>query len=117
VLHIFPILRAWKPYKSLNTIAFEDFRSKETVAELSQANAGRTRRDFQRAESNKAALDRLPTHELLTMCKNAAALFMEEDLPINGETQSPQDYVQTLSSTTGMPEVLGRQYGKSSIGS
>lgn len=105
----FPLLRAGKPYRSLNTVKVKDFRTGEPVAELSQANSGLIRRDFQQAEKNKHSLDALPVHELLTICKKAADLFMNADLPVDGEKQSPQDYIHILSLTTGMPETLGRK--------
>lgn len=107
-MHV-PILRAGQPYKSLETVRVKNFISGETVAELSQANTGLIRRDFMQAQHNKAALDALPVHELVTMCKNAAALFMDADLPLDGETQSPDEFVKIQSATTGMPEILCRR--------
>jgi acyl-CoA reductase-like NAD-dependent aldehyde dehydrogenase len=108
MLHI-PILRAGQPYKSLNTVSVKNFKTGEPVAELSQANSGLIRKDLAQAEKNKQALDALPVKELLIMCRNAADLFMHEDLPIDEEPQSPDEYVRILSSTTGMPEVLCRK--------
>ncbi len=108
MLH-FPILRAGQPYKSLSVLDVTNFKTGEKIAELSQANSGLIRKDFAQAEKNKQALNNLPVHELLTMCKNAAALFINEDLPINGATQTPDEYIQILSSTTGMPEILCRK--------
>lgn len=108
MLHV-PILRAGKPYKSLSTVAIRDFRTGEPVAELSQANSGLIRRDFHQAAQNKRALDALPGQELLTMCKNAATLFTEAELPLDGQSQSPEDYISLLSSTTGMPKSLCRK--------
>ncbi|NIR50199.1 aldehyde dehydrogenase [candidate division KSB1 bacterium] len=104
-MHI-PILRAGQPYKSLDVLQVKNFITGETVAELSQANSGLIRKDFARAEENKHTLDSLPGQELLMMCKNAADLFMRENLPLDGETQSPEDYIKILSTTSGMPEVL-----------
>ena len=46
------------------------------------------------------------------MAAHAAELFMTATLPldpIDGVTQSPQDYVEQLSSTTGLPHVLVRR--------
>ncbi|MCH8875017.1 aldehyde dehydrogenase, partial [candidate division KSB1 bacterium] len=108
MLH-FPILRAGQPYKSLSVLDVSNFKTGEKIAQLSQANSGLIREDFSQAEKNKQTLNDLPVHELLTMCKNAAALFMKEELSINGATQSPKDYIRILSSTTGMPEVLCRK--------
>ena len=108
MLH-FPILRAGQSYKSLSVLDVTNFKTGEKIAELSQANSGLIRKDFSQAEKNKQTLNDLPVHELLTMCKNAAALFENEELPINGATQSPEDYIHILSSTTGMPETLCRK--------
>lgn len=105
----FPILRAGQPYKSLSVLDVKDFRTGEKIAELSQANSGLIRKDFAQAEANKRTLDELSVQELLTMCKQAAELFINEALPIDGTTQSPEEYVQILSSTTGMPQVLCRK--------
>ncbi len=106
-MHI-PLLRGGKPYESLNTVEVKDFRTGQAVAQLSQANSGLIRRDLAKAAANKSALDALPVHELLQICKNAAALFLEAELPLNSGSQTPDDYVRNLSVTTGMPESLCR---------
>ncbi len=108
MMHI-PLIRAGQPYKSLNTTGVYDFRTGRQVAELSQANSGLIRKDFALAQRNKQSLDALPVHELLTICKNAADLFATADLPLDGETQSPDDYVRAISMTTGMPQSLARR--------
>ena len=79
MLH-FPILRAGQPYKSLSVLDVTNFKTGEKIAELSQANSGLIRKDFSQAEKNKQTLNDLPVHELLTMCNNAATLFMKEEL-------------------------------------
>lgn len=107
-MHI-PILRAGTRYKSLNTLKVLDFRTGEQVAELSLANSGLIRKDFAAADANQQSLEALPVHELLTMCKNAAALFMTADLPLDDKVQSPDDFVCLQSSTTGLPQSLCRQ--------
>lgn len=105
----FPILRAGKPYKSLDTLQVRHFKTGETVAELSQANSGLIRKDFQDAERNKEALDALPIAELLTMCRNAAELFMHAELSVDGSSQTRDDYIDLLSASTGMPKALCRK--------
>jgi acyl-CoA reductase-like NAD-dependent aldehyde dehydrogenase len=107
MLHI-PILRAGKPYKSLNTVKVKDFRSNKTVAELSQANSGLIRKDFQRTGESQRHLQTMSSGELIDICKKAAALFMQADLPLDGERQSADEYVRMLSLTTGMPKILCR---------
>src|SRR3990172_3044958 len=106
-MHI-PLLRAGKPYKSLSAVKAKDFRTGQAVAELSLANSGLIRKDYHAAERNKAVLDDLQVHEILKICEKAAALFMEADLPLDGESQSRENYIKILSATTGMPESLCR---------
>ena len=105
----FPILRAGQPYKSLSKIKVKHFKTGEAMAELSLANSGLIRKDFHDAERNKAALDALPVSEIITMCRNAAELFMTAELPIDSTTQSPEEYIELLSASTGMPGALCRR--------
>ena len=48
MIHI-PLLRAGKPYKSLDTVALKHFRDSEPVAAVSQANRGLIAKDFSSA--------------------------------------------------------------------
>ncbi len=108
MLHI-PILRAGQPYKSLDTTALKHFRDSEPVAVVSQANRGLIAKDFAQAENHRRRLQEIPVKELLDICRRAAEFFMHAELPLDGTAQSPQDYVQQLSATTGMPHTLCRR--------
>ncbi|MDZ7361546.1 MAG: aldehyde dehydrogenase family protein [candidate division KSB1 bacterium] len=108
MLHI-PLLRAGRPYTSLDVVAIPHFRTGELVAKVSQANRGLIARDFGAAEKNQRVLQALPVAQLLAICKKAAQLFTEADLPLGDDTQSPAQYVKQLSGTTGMPEALCRR--------
>jgi acyl-CoA reductase-like NAD-dependent aldehyde dehydrogenase len=108
MLHI-PLLRAGRPYTSLDVVAIPHFKSGEAVAKVSQANRGLIARDFGAAERNQRALQALPAAQLLAICKKAAQLFTEAELPLGDDLQSPEDYVHQLSATTGMPEALCRR--------
>ena len=103
-----PMLRAGRPYTSLQTDVLHDIRTGEPVAEVSQAIPGMIARDQLRAAENKRALEALSVEELLAICKRAGELFANADLPLGDATQSPDDYVRQLASTTGMPEAMGR---------
>lgn len=96
-----PILRAGRPYRSLETQTLRDLRTGEPVAEISQANSGLIKRDL--AASGKP-LAGLTSAELLGICSRAAALFAEAEL----EGEGPEDYVRRLSATSGLPETLCR---------
>ena len=108
MVHI-PILRAGHTYKSLDVVEVPNFKTGASVALVSQANRGLIAKDFGQAKKNKHALQAFTVSQLLTMCKKAADLFMHADLPIDGEPQSPDDYIRQLSSTTGMSEALCRK--------
>ena len=109
MLHI-PILRAGTPYRSLNRTTLLDIRTGEGVAEVSQANRGLIARDLAKAADNQGAFNELSSKELIEICGKAADLFMSAELPLGEDsTQSADEYVSQLSSTTGLPVTLCRR--------
>jgi acyl-CoA reductase-like NAD-dependent aldehyde dehydrogenase len=106
-----PALRRGKPYASLEQTNVNNCRTGETLARLSQVNSGIIRKDLARISESRAALKRHSVEELLQICERAAELFMTGSLPLGeqGTTQSPQQYVETLSATSGLPFVLVRR--------
>src|SRR5512145_589935 len=110
MIHI-PILRHGVPYKSLDVIRIPHHRTRETFAEMSQVNPGIIRRELRdetQAEA-RAALAKIPFDRLLDMCSAAADIFLNDTLPLGDGQQSPDEYVQQLSATTGMPHVMVRR--------
>jgi len=105
MLHI-PILRAGEPYTSLETLEVPHFRTGEPWVRVSQANSGLIAKDL---ASSRRVLQELSPGEILRICKKAAVAFMESDLPLGEALQSPQEYVQQLSATTGFPHALCEQ--------
>ena len=108
MIHI-PILRAGLSYKSLNQIRVSHIQTGEPLAIVSQANRGLIAKDLGEARENKRALEDLSVSEFLVICKKAANLFMESDLPLDDTVQSPDDYIQQVSGTTGLPQSLCRK--------
>ena len=110
MIHI-PILRHGVPYTSLDVIRIPHHRTRETFAEMSQVNPGIIRRDLRDEEQLGAreALARIPFEKLLDICARAAGHFLNDPLPLGGATQTPDDYVEQLSATTGMPYALVRR--------
>ncbi|HEX7086034.1 MAG TPA: aldehyde dehydrogenase family protein [Vicinamibacterales bacterium] len=107
-----PILRHGVPYRSVDVATVVHHRTREPFVRVSQANAGLIRRDLLRQEEARAELARLPARELLDMAARAAQIFMEGTLPldpVDGVTQTPQQYVEQVSATTGLPHVLVRR--------
>ena len=105
-----PVLRRGQVYESLDTVELKSVRTGETVATISQANAGLIRRDLRRTDSAREALRAIPTERLIEISATAGRLFMEEELPVGrGDRQSPEDYIRCLSATTGLPFSLCRR--------
>ena len=109
VPHI-PALRAGAEYESLDQAEVLDYRSGEPRARVSQVNAGIVKRDLRRMGAAAAALRARSAESLVDLAAEAGELFLNGTLPLNdqGEEQSPQDYVEALSATSGLPHVLVR---------
>lgn len=110
MIHI-PILRHGVPYTSLDKIRVPHHRTRETFAEMSQANGGIIRRELsdERQAAARAALARIPHERLLDICAAAAEHFLHDTLPLGETQQTPDEYVEQLSATTGMPFVMVRR--------
>jgi acyl-CoA reductase-like NAD-dependent aldehyde dehydrogenase len=85
-----------------------NMRTGQPFVEMSQANVGLIRRDLLRQSESRAALAALSTRELIDICGRAAGYFANDTLPIGETPQTPQDYVEQLSATTGLPHGLVR---------
>ena len=55
-----------------------------------------------------AVLEQFTVKELMAFCKKAGKHFMEQRCPIGDAKQTFDDYVKSLSATTGMPQSLCR---------
>jgi acyl-CoA reductase-like NAD-dependent aldehyde dehydrogenase len=108
MLHI-PILRKGVPYRSIDVARVPHYRTREPFAEVSQANVGLIRRDLLDQARTREAFAPFSTAELIEICARAADHFMNDSLPLGDEAQSPQDYVEQLSATTGLPYVMVRR--------
>ena len=111
MLHL-PLLRHGVPYRSVDVATMPHHRTRQPFAAVSQANGGLIRRDLLQQDRARAELAAIPVRDLLKMAAEAAELFMHGTLPLDpveGATQSPQEYVEQLSATTGLPHVLVRR--------
>ncbi len=106
-----PALRRGKPYESLDKNEVVDHRSGKVVAEVSQVNAGILRKDLQRIGEARAALRKFSVRELIEISAKAGEFFLNGTLPLGdrGHMQSADDYVRTLSGTSGLPHVMVRR--------
>lgn len=106
-----PILRRGAPYRSVDVATVPHYRTREAVAEVSQANAGLIARDLRprSQEAMQAPLAALRMSDLVALSARAAEHFTQDALPLGDETQTPADYVLQTSSTTGLPHVMVRR--------
>jgi acyl-CoA reductase-like NAD-dependent aldehyde dehydrogenase len=112
VPHI-PALRRGKPYESLDQAEVKDHRTGEIRATVSQVNAGVVRKDLQRLGESRAALRKFTVAQLIEMCARAGEEFLRGSLPLGTNQQSAQQYIEMLSSTSGLPHVMiKRNMGK-----
>lgn len=106
-----PVLRLGRVYASLDQTDVLDHRTGERKAVVSTVNAGIIRKDLQRIGAARAALRRFTVSQLIEICGRAGAHFLEGTLPLGdqGHTQSAQQYIETLSATSGLPYVMIRR--------
>ncbi|HSJ02501.1 MAG TPA: aldehyde dehydrogenase family protein [Verrucomicrobium sp.] len=103
-----PALRKGAPYESLDKVEVKDHRTGEVLATVSQVNAGILRRDLGRIGQVRDVLKKFTVDELIDICAKAADYFLNGELPLGdkGHTQTPQQYMETLSRTSGLPHVM-----------
>jgi hypothetical protein len=73
---------------------------------MSQANVGLIRRDLLKQTEARALLQAIRFADLVKMAHQAAAHFLNDTLPLDPESgtmQTPQQYIEQVSATTGMP--------------
>jgi len=106
-----PALRLGRSYESLEKIEIKDHRTGEVKAVVSTVNGGIVKRDLARIGTARAALKRFTVAELIALSARAGDLFLNGTLPLGdrGHMQSPDDYVATLSLTSGLPHVMVRR--------
>ena len=106
-----PALRRGKPYESLEKNEVLDHGSGKAVAVVSQVNAGILKKDLQRIGEGRTALRKFTVAQLVEISAKAGDLFLSGTLPLGdrGHMQSADDYVRTLSGTSGLPHVMVRR--------
>jgi len=104
-----PILRRGQPYYSIDLARVPHLQSREPFVEISQANAGLIRRDLRDQQAGADILGKFTTTQLVQICQQAAEYFSDASLPLGNVDQSPANYVEQVSATTGLPFVLVRK--------
>ena len=106
-----PVLRLGRSYESLDKLEIKDHRTGNVRAVVSTINAGILRKDFRSLGEARKALAKFTVAELMAMSAKAGEFFLNGTLPLGdkGHTQSADEYVATLSSTSGLPHVMVRR--------
>ena len=99
-----PILRWGRPYTSLEKDDVVHFITGETLARVSQANAGLLGRDMRFAQRARDILTDIPIPDLIGLMKKAAGLYLDATLPMGDGEQAPDDFARQQSASTGLPE-------------
>lgn len=107
VPHI-PVIRLGRNYESLDKIEIKNHSTGEVIATVSSVNAGIIRKDFKKIGESRAALKKFTVKQLMELSAKAGDLFLNGTLPFGdkGHTQTPQQYIETLSLTSGLPHVM-----------
>lgn len=105
-----PILRQGRPYKSLDSQTIERLGTDEPAVEISFACADMIKHDMLKMDKARAKLRAMKSSDLIEITKKAGEIFLNDDLPIgiDGDPQSPEDYVMALAATSGLPHSLIR---------
>ncbi|MEY4484743.1 MAG: hypothetical protein RL693_2195 [Verrucomicrobiota bacterium] len=103
-----PVLRKGQPYESLEKTEVKDHRTGEILATVSQVGAGILRKDLSRIGEAREALRKFTVDELIAISAKAGDLFLNAELSFGdqGHLQTPQQYIETLSRTSGLPHVM-----------
>jgi acyl-CoA reductase-like NAD-dependent aldehyde dehydrogenase len=106
-----PALRLGRSYESLDKLEVKDHRTGDLKAVVSTINAGILRKDFRRLGEARAALKKFTVAQLIELSAKAGEHFLNGELPLGdkGHTQSVDEYVTTLSATSGLPHVMVRR--------
>ncbi len=101
-------IRWGKPYESLDVDEINHFHTGEPVARIHTVGAGIIARDAKKAKQARKALQAIPPAELVARCKKAGELFETGTLTVGDSQQTPEDFIQQQSATTGMPVSMCR---------
>ena len=102
-----PALRRGVPYESLDKLTVTNHRDGSAMAQISQVNAGIIRKDLGKISESRAALKKFSVAQLIEISAKAGEFFLNGTLPLGAtHKQTPQDFITTLSATSGLPHVM-----------
>lgn len=91
-----PAFRLGRPYESLDRVEL-----KNDLGSVSQVNAGIIRKDLQKIGESREVLKKFSFAQMIRICERAGQIFLNEN--------NPEEYVERLSQTSGLPHVMARR--------
>ncbi len=87
-----------------------DNRNSKILASISQVNSGLIRRDLRKVSSARETFSQVKAQDLLQQFTKAGELFITANLKVDSDdfAQSPEEYINALSGSTGLPQTLCR---------
>jgi len=98
-----PVIRWGAPYESLEKADVVHFETGEVMAQMHQANGGLVKMDMRKAARARQCLRDFSGEQLIAMCEKAADHFLTAELPLGNGTQTPEQFCEIQSATTGLP--------------
>lgn len=105
-----PILRQGKIHESLDVQTVTSVSGDTDAVEVSFSCADMIKHDLLTIGKARKILSGYKCKDLVDIAIRAADIFLNDELPVGsrGDTQSPEDYVQQLAMTSGLPHSLIR---------
>lgn len=103
-----PVIRWGSPYESLEKADVVHFETGEVMARMHQANGGLVKMDMRKSARARSVLREFRVEQLLEFCRQAADLFLTAELPLGSGTQTPEQFCEIQSATTGLPLNMAR---------
>jgi acyl-CoA reductase-like NAD-dependent aldehyde dehydrogenase len=98
-----PVIRWGQNYESLEREKVVHFETGDTLAEVHQANGGLVKMDMRKAARARETLRKFSIPDLLGMCAQASELYLNAELPVGNGTQTPEQFCELQSASTGLP--------------
>ena len=98
-----PILRFGAPYESADIHPVMDYRG-DRIVDLSLAIPALFKTDLARHRDRSSSLLRhYPVRTILKWIQDAGQIFATKTIRIHGASQSPEQYVESVVRSTGLP--------------
>ncbi|MEM7144330.1 MAG: aldehyde dehydrogenase family protein [Verrucomicrobiota bacterium] len=105
-----PVLRRGEVYESLDLNEVMSISGDQLACRVGFACGGMVKRDLLSIRKAREALKGYSAAELVNITQRAGELYLKGTLPVGMEEipQGPEDYVQSLAMTSGLPHTLIR---------